>query len=334
MPLRWGLVGPGRIAHRFADALAAVPGARLVAVTGRDADRAREFASRWVQAGQMAAAGSDLNALLNDPEVDAVYVATPHSAHAEAVAAALRAGKPVLCEKPLAPTAAQAEVLVALARERGVFLMEAVWTRCLPAVLQVGDWLRAGAIGRVLDLQSSFGFKLAPDPQGRHFNPALGGGALLDIGIYNLSMSQWVLGLMGEHGAPAFHIHGRLAGTGVEQRAAVQLDYRNGVSSQFVCAFDGDAENAFHIHGELGRITLGAGFWECRQVSLRRPGQPAQELSLPFARNGFEYELIEAQRCIHAGLIESPLIPHEGTLATLRLIDAMREQLGVRYPFE
>ena len=114
----------------------------------------------------------------------------------------------------------------------------------------------------------------------------------------------------------------------------MQLDYRNGVSSQFVCAFDGDAENAFHIHGELGRITLGAGFWECRQVSLRRTGEPAQELSLPFARNGFEYELIEAQRCIHAGLIESPLIPHEGTLATLRLIDAMRERLGVRYPFE
>ena len=328
------MVGPGRIAHLFADALAAVPGARLVAVTGRDPGHALEFAARWSRGGQMVRVVSDLDALLNDSEVDAVYVATPHSAHAGPVAAALCAGKPVLCEKPLAPTAEQAEVLVALARERGLFLMEAVWTRCLPAVLQVGDWLEGGAIGRVSALQSSFCFHLPPDPLGRHFNPALAGGTLLDIGIYNLTLSQWVLARIGEHRVPEFHIGGRLADTGVDQRAVVQLDYPNGVSSQFVCAFDGDAENAFHIHGELGHITLAARFWECQHVSLRRPGQPAQELSLPFARNGFEYELIEAQRCIHAGLIESPLIPHRDTLATLRLIDALRGRLGVRYPFE
>jgi predicted dehydrogenase len=193
MTLRWGLIAPGRIARRFADAFAVLPGHALHRVAARDVGKAQAFAAEW--GGE---ASPSIEALCADPEVDIVYVASPHSHHAAHAGVALAAGKPVLCEKSLAPDRATAERLFALARERRVFLMEAVWSRFLPAWRRVQALLAQGAIGEVQRVQSSFCFAPPYDPSSRLFDPALAGGALLDIGVYNLNLTAWVMQLAGQ----------------------------------------------------------------------------------------------------------------------------------------
>lgn len=338
MPMRWGLVGPGSIVGRFASALATRDDAWLQAVVGRSPERTRAFAERW---GAQVHRGVD--DLLADPTVDAVYIATPHGEHASAAAACLRAGKPVLCEKPLAATVAQAEALIALAQQRQVFLMEALWTRYLPALRQAESWLLEGRIGRVLAIQSSFGFACAYDALHRNFNPALAGGALLDIGIYNLSLSQWVMALQGVHEAPTMQASGVFAPTGTERRCGVQMHYADGTLSQFSCAFDVMLDNVLRIHGERGRIELGPRCWEPTEALLnideqahgQAHGQPPQRVALPFAHNGFEYQIDAAMAAIRAGVLQEPRIPHAQTLAVMRQIEVLRRQLGaVRFPFE
>ena len=334
----WALIGPGRIAGRFAEAVQALPGCRLHAVQGRDPARAQAFAARWSRPDRPPVrAHAALEALLADPEVDGVYIATPHAFHGAAVRAALRAGKPVLCEKSLVPTRAEAEALVALARERGLFLMEAVWTRFLPLYAQLGRWLAEGAIGPLCAIQSSFCFPADYDPTGRLFDPAQAGGALLDIGIYNLSVTRWLLQqALGACPEPiALHVDGVLAPSGVDQRVAAMLQFPGGISSQFVCALDCAADNGLRVLGERGVISLPRDFWRATEASLQLHGSATvQRLEAPLRINGFEGEIEEAMRCIRAGLVESPLMPHAESLATLGWLDEMRRRLGVRYPFE
>lgn len=335
----WAVVGPGRIAHRFAEAVAGLPGMHLAAVCGRRAEGAAAFAAAWAQAGaggERPHAGTELQAVLADLAVDGVYIATPHSGHFAPALAALQAGKPVLCEKPLVPNAALAQRLVNTARERRVFLMEAVWTRYLPVYDTVAGWLRSGAIGALHGMQSSFCFPLPFEPAHRCFDPALAGGALLDIGIYNLSVTRWVLGQsLGHCPEPvALHAHALLGPTGVDHRLQAQLDFAGGIASQFVCGFDGRAENAFRIDGERGSITLQAPFWETTRATLSCDGSEPEQVHLPFSINGFEYEVAAAVQAIRGGAIEEPVMPHEETLATLRWMDRIRVQVGVRYPFD
>jgi predicted dehydrogenase len=333
----WALIGPGRIAHRFAEAVHALPDARLACVLGRDEQRTQAFAARWTDTtGSAIRATSQWDDILNDDSIDGIYIATPHAMHADGVQRCLVAGKPVLCEKPLVPNVVQAQILIALAQRNKVFLMEALWTRFLPAYAQISQWLRSGAIGPVRAIQSSFCFAATDDLDSRLYAPELAGGALLDIGIYNLSMTRWVLqtalGACPE--LRDLQVHGLLAATGVDQRLAATLAFDGGVVSQFVCGFDSQSDNALRIIGERGWISAPHNFWEATEVLLQVQGQPLQRMQTPFATNGFEGEIIEAMRCIRAGLIESSVMPHVETLATLEWMDAMRAKLGVRYPFE
>jgi predicted dehydrogenase len=333
----WAIVGPGKIARRFAQALRQLPDTRLHSVQGRDAARVQAFAEAWSEPGAAAVrASTDLAALLADPAVDAVYVATPHAQHGEIVRASLLAGKPVLCEKSLVPNRAQAEPLVALARERGLFLMEAVWTRFLPAYAQLQTWLRAQAIGELRGIQSSFCFPSVYDPASRLYDPSLAGGALLDIGIYNLTVTRWVLQqALGHCPEPlAIRADGVLAPSGVDQRVAGSLVFPGGLVSQFICGIDGSSQNPLQLIGERGVITLPRNFWQATEAQIQRHAEPVQTVSAPFRINGFEGEIEEAMRCIRAGLVESPLMPHAESLATLAWMDEIRRQLGVVYPFE
>lgn len=334
----WGVIGPGRIARKFASAVAGMDGSELRAVHGRDPVRATEFALTCAEPSDAPPPRVDANAedLLGDPGIDAVYVATPHAHHGAWVRRCLEAGKPVLCEKPLVPNEAQGQALVQLARTRQVFLMEAVWTRFLPAYAVAGEWLRGGAIGELRAIQSSFCFPAPFEPRSRLFDPALAGGALLDIGIYNLTVTRWALqAMLGTCPEPrSIHATGVLAPTGVDQRVAATLSFADGLVSQFVCGLDGCAANTLTIHGERGVIELPARFWEVTEARLQRTGEPAHRVHAPFQVNGFEYEIAEAQRCIGAGLVESATMPHQETLATLRWMDEIRRQIGVRYPFE
>jgi len=340
--LRWALVGPGNIAGRFVQALQGLPGHELSLVLGRDRARSQAFVAEHCASDRpaprlaLAADAAELQAALASSEVDAVYIATPHAQHGLAVAAALEAGKSVLCEKPLVPGLAQALPLVALAQQRQLFLMEALWTRFLPVYAQVRAWLQADAIGPLRAIQSSFCFSIPFDARSRCFDPALAGGALLDIGIYNLSMTRWVLQqALGACPEPLqIQAQGVLAPTGVDQRLAASLHFPGGISSQFVCAFDGMADNGLRIFGERGVIELPRNFWEATEARLTLAGQAPQTVHLPFQINGFEGEILEAAACIRAGRSESAHMPLSETLATLAWMDQIRAQLGVRYPFE
>ena len=333
----WAIVGPGRIAHRFADAVHRLPATYVRSVLGRDAGHAAPFVADWSRPGKPTPqAALDLDALLRDPGVNAVYIATPHSAHAAFIRACLQAGKPVLCEKPLVPSLAMARELVALARERRVFLMEALWSRFLPVFAQVREWLGSGAIGQVQAIQSSFCFHAPYDPGSRLFSVELAGGSLLDIGIYNVAVTRWALesALGACPDAVRLQARGTLAPTGVDQRVAGSIDFPGGVVSQFVCAYDGTADNSMRIFGERGWISLGPRFWEATEATLARHDQPPETARAPFRINGFEGEIEETMRCVRAGDIESARMPHDETLAIIGWLDELRRQVGVRYPFE
>jgi len=326
-PFRWGVIGPGGIANRFAGALAAVPGARLAAVFARDAAKGEAYAAQWRQGGATARVTTDVADLLADPGVDAVYIATPHSNHGEYVRAALLAGKPVLCEKPLVTTRAEGQALVDLARERGVFLMEALWTRFLPAYEVAGRLLREGAIGELRAMQSSFCFASAYDPLHRAWNPLLAGGALWDIGIYNLAVTRWVLQQMNDGVCPepiGLEVQAKMAPTGVDAAVNVTLHFPGGVTSQFRCGFEAASINAFEALGSQSALRFPTDFWQAEAVELVTRKAPVQRVEAPFVLNGFEGEIAEAQACILAGMLESPRMPHAETLALLSWMDAIR----------
>jgi predicted dehydrogenase len=337
MSFGWAIVGPGRIAHRFADAVHRTESAHLALVQGRDLARAAAFARHWMRDGvDEIRATESIDAVLNDSSVQAVYIATPHPFHADAIRRCLKAGKPVLCEKPLVTDAKTAGELIALSRERNVFLMEAVWTRFLPIYAQVREWLQAGATGAVRGMQSSFCFNVPWEPNARHFDAAQAGGALLDIGIYNLTVTRWVMAVVMGHCPEASRIDAAaiIGPTGVDHRLSATVTFASGVSSQFVCGLDAEAENAFHIFGERGTITIHKKFWEATEATLVQAGSQPITIQRPLRINGFEGELEEAMRCINAGKIESDVMPHEETRQTLVWMDQIRRDIGVRYPFE
>jgi predicted dehydrogenase len=323
--LRWGLVTPGRIAHRFAQALEAVDGARLHAVASRSLERARAFAETY---GAPVAVDS-VEKLARDPDVDAVYVASPHRFHHEQTRLCLEAGKPVLCEKPFTVNAAQAADLIQVAESRGLFLMEALWSRYLPVWSQVRAWLDAGVLGELHLITSAFCFRPERDPADRKFNHELAGGALLDLGVYNVSLSDWVT----RQSPSAVSAMAEIGDTRVDELTAATLVYPGRLVSQFVCSFMVDAVNEMVIYGTLGHIRIHANFWQSTRSTLV-VGEDQIVAELPFRRNGFEYQIEEAMRCIREGRRESASMPHASTLSIMQTMDRIREQVGLRYSFE
>jgi predicted dehydrogenase len=334
-PFGWALIGPGRIANRFSEAVQGLESTRLVAVQGRDRARSAAFAQKWSREGKPVAVVDDIAALLDDDRVEGIYIATPHAFHAEAIRRCIGAGKPVLCEKPLVPDLATGMEVVDLARRHRVFLMEAVWTRFLPIYAVVRGWLQDGSIGRVRGIQSSFCFNLPFDAANRAYDPAQAGGALLDIGVYNLTMTRWVLhAAMGEcPPLKLLHARGVLGPSGVDHRVSATLEFPDGIYSQFLCGFEMSADNTLRIIGEHGTIVV-SHFWQGTEAQLRVAGkQPVTEVR-PFRINGFEEEIEEAARVIRAGGLESAGITHAETLETLRWMNRIRRLVGVQYPFE
>lgn len=322
--IKWGIIGPGNIARRFAQGLRAVEGAVPYAIGSRNLDRAEEFAREH---GFEKAYGS-YEELVNDPALDAVYVATPHPMHEEAVLLCLDHGKAVLCEKPFAANALQAQNMIARARDKKVFLMEAMWTRFLPAVKKAMQLINEGAIGRVRHVSADFGFRAEVDPAGRLFDPKLAGGALLDVGIYPLSFCSMVFA-----GQPdRIKSHLEIGSTGVDEVAIAQLFYPEGRSAQVMAAIRLNTLQDGIILGEEGSIRLQE-FWHAQSLTLiNKDGE--QRFDLPYHAGGFEFEIREVVDCLNRGLVESPLMPLDETLALARAMDQIRYDNKLRYPFE
>jgi predicted dehydrogenase len=323
--IRWGILGTGRIAGVFAEGLRSAEGAELVAVGSRTSAAAEAFAQRF---GAARSHGS-YAALAEDAEVDAIYVATPHTLHKENTLLCLAAGKPVLCEKPFAINADEAVQMIAAARERRVFLMEAMWTRFLPHIARVRELIAAGAIGELRLLKADFCFRTGFNPGGRLFDPALGGGGLLDVGIYPVSLASLLLGTPSQVAALA-----ELGATGVDEQSAVLLSHPGGQLAVLTCAIRTSSPNGATILGTDGHIRIEPEWWRPTRVILARAGQPEETIDVPAAGNGYNYEAEEVGRCVRAGKIESDVMPLDETLAIMRTLDQVRAQWGLRYPSE
>jgi predicted dehydrogenase len=323
--IRWGILGTGRIAQTFARGLGVLPDAELVAVGSRSQATADSFGDTF----NVPRRHASYAALAGDPDVDVVYVATPHSLHRDNSCLCLQAGKAVLCEKPFAINAAQAEEMIALARECGRFLMEAMWTRFLPVIEKVRHLLADGAIGEVRLLIADFGFDAPFDPQSRLFDPHLGGGALLDVGVYLVSLASMVFGSPARITSLA-----HLGETGVDEQAAITLGYDAGQLALLATAIRTRTPQDALLVGTGGQIRIHSKWWHPTALTLSIQGQQDQAFSLPFEGNGYYYEAAEVMDCLRAGKLESDVMPLDETLAIVQTMDEIRAQWGLRYPME
>jgi predicted dehydrogenase len=320
--VRWGILGTGKIAHQFAIALQQTPGAVLAGVASREAATAAHFARQY---GVAASFGS-YQALADADGIDLIYIGTPHPMHAENALMALHAGKGVLCEKAFTVNRREAGQVVALARHKRLFLMEAMWTRFMPALAAVRRLIGEGVIGTPTQLSADFGFYATQGPQHRVINHALGGGALLDLGIYPLSIATALLGPVESVTASA-----EMGPTGVDLQTVFALRHGNGAMSACACSLKARTPCELTISGPLGHIRMNTQFHRATSIGVALADGAAYELPTPFLGNGYVHEIVEAQRCWQAGLIESPGMTHDDTLALMGVMDDIRAQIGLRY---
>ncbi|MBP1903663.1 putative dehydrogenase [Paenibacillus turicensis] len=323
--VNWGIMGTGWIADRFASDLQYVDNGEAIAVGSRTLESATKFAENM----NIPKAYGSYEELVADPNVDVIYIGTPHPFHIEHVTLALQAGKAVLCEKPFTVNANDLEKLIALARQKNVFMMEAMWTRFLPAIVKVREWIQQGQIGEVKQVRAEFGFHSEWNPQGRLLNPELGGGALLDAGIYPVSFAAMIFG------ANPIHISSsaEIGQTGVDEHFSALLDYGAGKAALVTGAVRLALNNDAYIYGTKGHIHIPT-FLYANEATLQVNDAKAETFSAPRASHGYAYEAEEVGRLILAGEKECPIISLNESLNIIRILDKMRGQWGLKYPFE
>jgi predicted dehydrogenase len=329
-PVRWGILASGKIAHSFATDLALLAECEIAAVGARRLESAEAFATEF----GIGSAYGGYEQLVADPNVDVVYVASPHALHAEHVRLAFAAGKPVLCEKAFTLDAPEAEELVAEARERGLFLMEAMWMRCNPLVRRLQQLAAAGALGTLLQVRADLGFVVDKPATDRLLDPALGGGVLLDMGVYPLTFAQLFLGEPATVAAAA-----SLSSAGADLNLALSLGYSSGAVASLSSTMTAWSPRTASIATDIGRVDVPAPFHHPTRATwtasaddpdLGAPEHP-QILTEPVTGTGLAEEAREVARCLRNGETESPLVPLDDTLAMMRLLDRIREQIGVVY---
>lgn len=323
--IRWGILGTGSIAAQFAEGLKALPDARLQAVGSRARSSADGFAAKF----KAPDAHDTYEGLASNPNVDAIYVATPHVFHKDNTLLCLEHGKAVLCEKPFAINAADAGTMIESARSKDLFLMEAMWTHCFPAMEKLRDLLSEGAIGDVRILRANFCFRTGFDPGGRLLNPAMGGGALLDVGVYTVALARMVFNEDPVDVTAAAHI----GETGVDEQCALTLRYENGALAVLTCAIRTNGPHDAIVIGTEGRIEVPPAFWQPDRIVLST-GKKDTEYAFERLGNGYSYEAAEVMECLRRGRKESPVMPLAKTESIMRTMDRAREKIGLRYPGE
>jgi predicted dehydrogenase len=320
MTIRWGILGTGGIARTFTEDLLLL-GHEVAAVGSRAAHTAETFAGRY---GIGRAYGSYAE-LAADDRIDVIYVATPHNAHHPAARICLEAGRAVLVEKPFTTTAADAEDLAALARDRELFAMEAMWTRFNPLVARLRELVAGGAIGEVKAVYADFSSAWEFEPAHRLWAPELAGGALLDLGVYPLSFAWMLLGEPDTVQAVTAH-----APTGVDANTGILLGYDSGAVALLHCGLLAESPQTATVLGTTGRIEVAAPFFRPTALTVRRAGADPETHRLDVRGHGFTYQAEEVARCLGAGLTESPVMPLAETVAILRTVDTVAARLARR----
>lgn len=321
-PLRWGVVATGSISAAVTADLQRTPGCSVVAVGSRTQESARAFADRFA----IPRAHSSYGDLVADPDVDVVYIGTTHDRHHDVALAAIDAGKAVLCEKPFTVTAAQAQEVVAAARARGTFLMEAMWMRCLPAFRRLRGLLDDGAVGEVRALRAALGFVAGPEHPVRLTDPVLAGGALLDMGVYPLTFAYALLG-----GPSQVRAVGRVEG-GVDVGTAIALAWADGAVAALETSLTAQLRNSAVVSGTTGWIEVPPAFHMSSTFTVHRDGAEPEVVQAPHDGSGYAHECAEVVACVRTGLTESSLVPLDDTLGVMALLDEVRAQIGLHYP--
>lgn len=320
-PVRWGILGTGWIAEQFAADLALSDRGALAAVGSRSQDKADAFADKFADAAGGIRRHPTYEELVADPAVDAVYVATPHPMHRDNAVLALRAGKHVLVEKPFTMNAAEAQHVVAVAREAGLFAMEAMWTRFLPHTAVIRDWLAADTLGEIVSVSADHGQWFAENRDFRLFAPELGGGALLDLGVYPVSFASMVLGTPDRITAlidPAF--------TGVDGQTSMLFGYPSGAHAVLTCTLRAKSPTSAAIVGTEARIEVAGDFYAPTSLRLVTRAGEVTSGDVPAIGRGMVHQSDEVARCLAAGELESPLMPLDETVAIMATMDAVLAQ--------
>jgi predicted dehydrogenase len=322
--IRWGIAGPGRIAHKFAQDLQLVDGGHLTAIGSRDLARAKSFADEY----KAPFSYGSYEELFHSGEVDVVYIATPHNFHVDLALSAMQHGKHVLCEKPAGVNSEEVKQMVAMAEEKGVFYMEALWSRFIPAIKKVKELVDKNVIGNVGYLNADFAFyALDRDEGSRVLNPELAGGSLLDIGIYPIFLAYLILGKPQEIlAASKFHR------TGAEVQTAMIFDYPNAQA----LLYSGNTTNSemkAEITGSKGALYLPRRWHEAQGYTMLKDGE-AHDYELPTIGFGYAHEIMEVHDCLAAGKIQSDFWSHQNSLDLIALLDTVRAKTGITFPFE
>ncbi len=318
---KWGILGLGRIAGIFAEGLAKADNAVAYACGSRSIDKAREFGERY----NVAKCYGSYEELVADDDVDAIYVATPHTLHMPNTLLALSNKKPVLCEKPIAVTFAETKAMVDAAKANNTFLMEAHWTRFLPVMRKVVEWIDSGRIGEPRMIKCDFGFRAGWDPSSRILNNSYAGGGLLDVGVYCLSIAEMVFG----NEIADITSVGHVGESDVDEQAAMLLKWNGGEIAMVSCGVRTSTEQSLHIYGTDGFIHV-PDFWHCQKATVYGA---KEETYSEWQDNGYQFEANEVMRCVKAGAIESALMPHAASLAIMEWCDKFREQWGLVYKY-
>jgi predicted dehydrogenase len=322
--IRWGIIGTGEIAKKFAAGLKALSDSELVAVASRATKTADIFGNLFYVAKRY----DSYQSLAQDPDVNVVYISTPHSLHKENTLMCLRAGKSVLCEKPFAINAKEATEMIQFARQRQLFLMEAMWTRFFPLMTRVREMIASGIIGEVRMVMADFGYR-SDDQKNWVFDPNFGGGGLLDVGIYPLSFSHWIFGIPSQITSMP-----HLGSSGTDEQSAVILGYEGGRMALFASATRVETPQVAYLLGTKGRIHIHSPWWRPQTLTLSVNGRANELIQIPYQGNGYNYEAAEVARCLREGRTESDTMPLDETLSIMKTMDAIRAQWNLKYPME
>ncbi len=323
--LRWGILSTGEMASNMAAAVSRVDDCRITAVASRDGARARAFGERW----NIPYSFGSYEELITSDVVDIVYIATPHLFHGQQIRSTLDAGKHVLCEKPLTHNAAEAEACLKLARERKLFLMEGTWMRFIPAYRRALAWIREGRIGTPQVVQADFRIARPVDRGHRLFRRDLGGGALLDLGVYPLHLAFQVLGHPDGHLSHAF-----FGVTGIDELDVITLTYRRGAMAMLSCGFSGYKPREAYIAGSEGYIKIHDIFFRPTDLTIRRSNGNEETITIPYDHTGYVHEVRAVRDAIVSGRLETPELPPDDTIHILKIMDALRGEWRLSYPGE
>jgi len=323
--IRWGILGTGNIAGQFATGLKVLDDAELLAVGSRNQESADAFGEKFHVPRRYASYES----LAADPDIDAVYIGTLHPFHYHNTLLCLNNGKAVLTEKPFAMNADEAAEMINLAREKQRFLMEAMWTRFNPIITRLRELVAADRIGEVRMLTADFGFRFGWKPEHRLLNPDFGGGALLDVGIYPVSLAFMILGPPATVTSQA-----HIGEAGVDEQNALIFAYADGAMAVLQSAVRTATPQVAVVNGTRGRITVHSRWWNATRMTVEVNDTEPEEIHLPLTGNGYNYEAAEVARCLREGRLESDVMSWDETLEIMRTLDAIRAQWGLTYPME